>query len=185
MYLEFFLNEVSDSLFEKLKERFGNNKTRLYYIEIDDEGIDKHISEIIIKVKNKITEFKQHLSETNILLKDEDLSELYQLMISIKNEIVHLQNDLKRITGMKLKHEQYFVIKDSQFLQDKQEQLTMLFREVNEFTQIVEQKPSAQEFKDEVLKKMVEQLEIITQRKNKIITDDGNLRNIYKKLMEI
>ncbi|MGM5481130.1 MAG: hypothetical protein ACQESE_01830 [Nanobdellota archaeon] len=173
------------TVFNKLKAAFGNNKTRLYYIEIDDEGIDKHISEIIIKTKDKIKQFKQHLSESNITLKDNDLNELYELMISIKNEVTHLRDDLHRITDMKLKHEQYFVIKDSSFLQDKKQQLESIWNEVNSFTQIVEQKPSAEEFKNELLNKMVSQLDVISNDMDNIIKDDFNLRTIYKKLMEI
>ncbi|MFP4119289.1 MAG: hypothetical protein ACLFTH_04510 [Candidatus Woesearchaeota archaeon] len=172
-------------VFKKLKTAFGNNRTRLYYIEIDDEGIDKHISEIIIKTKEKIKLFKQHLSESNITLKDTDLNELYELMISIKSEITHLQEDLKRITNMKLKHEQYFVIKDSSFLDDKKQQLDLIWNEVNNFTQIVEQKPSAEEFKNELLQKMISQLDMISASMDRIVKDDFNLRTIYKKLMEI
>ena len=179
------LHEVSRRLFNKLKAAFANKRTRLYYIEIDDEGIDKHISEIIIKSKEKIKQFKQHLSESNISLKNEDLNELYELMISIKGEIRHLQEDLKRITDMKLKHEQYFVIKDSSFLEDKKQQLETIWNEIDNFTQIVEQKPSAEEFKNDLINKMVSQLDTISASMDKIVKDDFNLRSIYKKLMEI
>ncbi|MGM5480373.1 MAG: hypothetical protein ACQESC_02850 [Nanobdellota archaeon] len=158
---------------------------RLYYVAIDDEGIDKHISKIIIRAKDKLDSFKHQLSATQVILSDDDFTDLYKLLIDLKQDVKKLHEDLDTITGIELHNSQYFVVKDKSFLEDKKKQLNNMFQEIDSLTQIIEQRPSANEMKQDLLDKMESQVDIISSSIDAILKDDFNLRRIYKSISNL
>ncbi|MBN1175858.1 hypothetical protein JXA48_04405 [Candidatus Woesearchaeota archaeon] len=164
---------------------FASKRKKLYYIEIDDEAIDNEISGIIIQISNKIKEFKSTIDKTSITNRENTLQELYQLMISMKGKIEHLESDVQMISSIKVKNAQYFVIKDQQYFEDKKTQLQKIRESMTGFITIVEQRPSAQELREELLEKLIDELNHIIESTKFVIADDKNLREIYRIISEV
>ena len=166
------------SLFHKEKHN------RLYYIEINDEEIDKHISEIIIQIHTKIHEFKDELSQI-APNKEERLQDLYRLMLDLKAKVQHLRKDVDTVTNMELRNKDFFVIKDESYLQDKKTQLEDMLQAMQSFLSIVEAQPSTQVLKDELINELLTHLNRIIEGAKHIIADDYHLRTIYKRLLDV
>lgn len=172
-------------MFEKIKEVFSKPTTKLYYIEIDDVAINKQMSNIIIQLEGRIKEFKAHINNTTMTIKEQDLQEIHQMMIKVKEEVDMIEHDVKKITDVEFKNKDYLVIKDKTFLEDKKIELETINREINKFINIIENNPSAKSLQTEFLPKLVNQFNTIIECTNKVIKDDDTLRIIYKKLTEI
>ncbi len=165
---------------------FGSKKrVRLYHIEIDDEGIDEEISEIILKTQQNISKFKQHIDHSTFMLSDEALSNLKRLMIKTKDKVIHLRNDINTITNLKLENQQYFIIKDNSFFSDKKDELEKISELVYKFIEIIEQHPSTTELRDDLINNLINDLLQMQQSIEQILTDDKQLREIYKRISEI
>ena len=163
----------------------GSKRKKLYYIEINDQAIDSEISEIIIKISNKIKEFEVVIDNVNITNRENTLQELYQLMIEMKDKLEQIESDVKTIHNIKIKNENYFVIKDKQFFEDKQIQLKKIGESMKGFLTIVEQRPSNEELKEDLLADLIKELNHIIESIKFVIADDKNLREIYRKISEI
>lgn len=168
-----------------IKNIFEKPKTKLYYIEIDDDKIDSQISTIIVDIERKTSEFKSHINENTLTIKEEWLHQIRELMMQIRANITTLQTDMDKIINIELENKDYLIIKDDDFLEDKKNQLKKVNTEVEEFILIVEQKPSAQALQSELLEQLIKQIANIEICIRKLITDDHQLRSLYKKLNEI
>lgn len=177
--------EVSDDVLGRRLWKSGSRSNRLYYIEIDDESIDKHISKIISRLKKELGDFKKNLSSTQTVLGDDDFDDIYKLLLSLKQEVSHLKRDVEKITNIELKNSDNFIIKDGSFLDEKKKQLDIMIRSIDSFQQIVEQRPSNEDLKTDLLNEMVSSLDEITASLDTVIKDDFHLRRIYKKFMEV
>ena len=164
---------------------FSSKRKKLYYIEINDQAIDGEISEIIIKISNKIKEFEVVIDSVNITNRENTLQELYQLMINMKDKLEQIESDVKTIHNIKIKNENYFVIKDKQFFEDKQIQIKKIGESMKGFLTIVEQRPSNEELKEDLLADLIKELNHIIESIKFVIADDKNLREIYRKISEI
>jgi DNA repair ATPase RecN len=163
----------------------SKRKSRLYGIEIDDESIDKDISKLILHVEQKINEFKQHIDYSTFVLSDEELSQLRRVMGETKDKINHLQRDLETISSLKLANQEYFIIKDEAYFADKKVQLKNMNDAVYQFIQILEQHPSTNELREDLLSTLITDLQQIHTSLQRLLADDRYLREIYKKIAEM
>lgn len=171
-----------ESLFEDIKEIFKKTKTKLYYIELDDEQLNKEMSHIIIHMEKEITQFRKVIDETTMEVKDEELIHLYEEMIQIKSDIDTIGKDINKIVGMKLQNLKYFIINDDSYLADKKKDIVNIRTEIDSFLQIIEQRPSHNALKKGLIVELLKQLKRIEKLIEKIVTDDINLQTIYKKI---
>jgi len=168
-----------------VKKVFKKTKTNLYYIEIDDDKIDTQILKIIIQIQKKTAEFKSHINENTLTIKEEWLSQIYELMIKVNQDTKELQKDVDKIINIELKNKDFLIIKDDNFLTDKKNQLSIMNKEIEDFIIIVEQRPSKQALQSELLEKLIKQINSMNKNIKEIIDDDNRLQEIYKKLNEI
>lgn len=161
------------------------NKTRLYYIEINDENIDQEITKELISIEDKIKTFKININNTTLEDKQQYLLTFYKEIIIIKNKLSIIQQDIQTIKNIELKNKTYFIIKDKSFLEDKINQLNKILPLVDEFIEINEQHPFTTELKKELINKLIEHLNGMIQAIEKIIGDDKYLQLIYKKISNI
>ena len=160
---------------------FGSKRKKLYYIEVNDTAIDADISRLIMQLSQVIKEFKETIDHTSITNREEVLQQLYELMISIKEKMEHLESDVMTISNIELKNEKYFIIKDQRYLADKKMQLQKIEESMGGFLTIVEQRPSANELREELMEQMIKELNHIIESTKYVIADDKNLRDIYRK----
>ncbi len=165
---------------------FGSKKkkSRLYHMEVDDEGIDREICDFIVKTEKKISEFKRYLDNSSFTLSSDDLTGLRRMITEAREKIIHLQNDILTITQLKLKNQQFFIIKDDSYFSDKKSQLDKLSQLADKFIEIIEQHPSTAELKNELINNMIVDLMEMQKGIELILADDEQLRNIYKRIEE-
>lgn len=168
-----------------VKNVFAKAKTKLYYIEIDDDKIDSQILDIIIQIQKKTAEFKSHINENTLTIKEEWLSKIYELMFKVNGDVKKLQNDVGKIINIELENKDFLIIKDDDFLSDKRKQLSTMNKEIEDLIMIVEQKPSAQALQSELLERLINQINSMNNCIKEIINDDNRLQHIYKKLNEL
>ena len=174
-------------MFNLIRSLFGKrrNTSKLYYIEINDDEINKRISSILLELQERIKLLREHLSASAINEKDEDLREMYSYIVRIKVEITTISDDVENIIQMELKNKDYFIIKDDSFLLDKRDQLRNIKNALQTFTDIIQQHPSAEELEMELISKMIDAINNIGIDINKVIRDDMNLRVIYKSVADM
>ncbi|MCA9478668.1 MAG: hypothetical protein KC535_05970 [Nanoarchaeota archaeon] len=172
-------------MFSGLKELFGKPKTKLYYIEIDDEQLNEEMTKIIVHLEEEINQFRKQIDETTWEVKDEELMQFYKEMTTIKEDVAKIREDINKIVGMKLENLKYFIIKDDSYLSDKKTDLEDMQKSIDEFLQIIEQRPSHSALKKNLLEELLKQLTIVEQLTKKILADDINLQIIYKKISQI
>jgi len=170
-----------------IKNIFEKPKAKLYYIEIDDDKIDKELAEVIIQVQSKTKEFQSHFNDSNstFLTKDGWISDIRILLMGFTSKLETLKKDLKKIIDLEMKNKDYLIIKDDDFLMDKKNQLELMTSKLENFIDILDQKPSTSDLKTELLNLIIKEINSLNDSIQKIILDDTRLRFIYKKLMDL
>jgi len=165
-----------------IKKLFANKKPRIYYIEINDEEINKQLSHTIIQIQKEISSFKEIISSSSIEAKESALQQMQELLLTAKSEIAMVSDDVDKIINIELANSNYFAIKDESFLKDKKDQISIIYEEIASFLNIVQQRPSAEELREELLSQLVNKLDVMSISMDKLIADDFNLKAIYKNL---
>lgn len=168
-----------------IKKISSKPKTKLYHIEIDDDKIDEQLTKIIIDIENKTKEFKSHINENTLSIKEDWINEMHKLILTIQSDTTTLHEDLNKIINIELENKDFLIIKDDEYLQDKKRQLQIIRDEVDQFIMVIDQRPSAQALQSELLENITSQIQIMNASIQKLVTDDHKLRHIYKKLNEI
>ncbi len=168
-----------------IKNIFEKSKAKLYYIEIDDDRIDKELADVIVQIQKKTVDFKSHLKDADFLLKDSWLSEVRLLLMGFMKKLNKLRDDLQRVIGVEMENKDYLIIKDDAFLVDKKQQLEIMFNELTSFIDILDQRPSTSDLETDLLEKIISQINSLNDAIQKIILDDIKLQFIYKKLMDL
>jgi len=174
------MSNIFSSIFGK-KEK----KTKIYNIEINDEEINENISQILLRLQEKMKRFKSHLDVPNMYQKEDDFHELYKEILAINESVKEVSNDVEKIISLEVEAKDFFIIKDDTFLLDKRTQLKEIMEAVHSFLTIIQQNPSVDDLRKELLQKLIEEINRINLGLNKIIKDDMNLHVIYKKLAEL
>ncbi len=157
-------------------------KPRIYFIEINDETIDKKLSEILNNIGHKLDTFKQTLSQDTIEGKEEALLDLQKLLLESKQELKSIELDAEKIQKIELENSSFFSIRDGDFLKDKQAQVAKMQDEIQSFLTIVEQRPSKDVLQEEFISQFIQEADDLKKSLEGIIADDSNLKAIYKKL---
>ena len=168
-------------LFSKLFKK----RPRIYYIEINDDEINKELSRIIGQVQKQIKDFKITLGKTTLDSKESSLERMYQLLITARHKLKDIEIDVDKIINIELQNSNYFSIKDQSFLKDKKDQISIIAEKIDEFINIIQQRPSAEEFKQELLDQLTHKLNQITVSMDTMIADDCNLKAIYKQINDL
>ncbi len=77
-------------LFSKLFKK----RPRIYYIEINDDEINKELSRIIGQVQKQIKDFKITLGKTTLDSKESSLERMYQLLITARHKLKDIEIDV-------------------------------------------------------------------------------------------
>lgn len=172
-------------MFDKIKKIFKKNKSKLYFIELDDGQLNKEITNIILHMEKEIEQFRRTINETTWETKDKELILLFKEMTNIKQDVNKIKKDINKIVNMKLENMKYFIIKDDSFLSDKKKDLEEIQNSITSFLEIVEQRPSKNALKQNLISELLKQLTNIQNLTNKIVADDMNLQIIYRKINQI
>lgn len=160
-------------------------KPRIYYIEINDAEINKELSRVIGQVQNQIKYFNTHLESFSIDTKEDSLDKMHNLLIIAKNKLKDIEIDVDKIINIELQNNNYFSIKDESFLKDKKQQIVNIAERIDEFFNIINQRPSSSDFRKELIDELTHKLNQISLSMDKMIADDYNLKVIYKKINDL
>lgn len=169
-------------MFGNLFKKEEGEENRIYKIELRDETINENLSKIVFELKEKIDSLKNHLDSSTMVDSSSYLSKLYDEIITLRRRLNELYEDVTKIIDIEMQNKEYFIIKDDQFLLDKKEQLENIKSRTDQLLEIVEQKPSSNELREDLIKDMQSYINNMSSSINKIVNDDNGLRVIYKAL---
>ena len=159
--------------------------TQLYTIEQDDHKIDKELCHIILDVEKKLLHFCSHINENTLVMKEERLHELSQELLPCRKNLQQLYNDIQKIVQIKRDHQSQLVIKDSEFLIDKQRQIRRLQEEITTVLSILGERPSQEELEHELIGRLKQQLHDSHDAIQRLLNDDEHLQLIYHALEDL
>jgi hypothetical protein len=168
-----------------VKTIFTKSPTKLFGIEQNDGKIDQELSSIIQDVENKLLHFCSHINENTLIMKEDRLNELQEELLPCKQDLEKLYNDIQEIINIKKTHQEIIIIKDSQFLKDKQKQIRTLQEEINNVISILEEHPSKEDLEHELIARVRDQLHESHDAIRRLIADDIQLQNIYQSLGDL
>ncbi len=169
-------------MFGNLFKKKEGEEDRIYKIELRDETINENISKIVFELKEKVDSLKNHLDSSTMVDSSSYLSKLYDEIITLRRRLNELYEDVTKIIDIEMQNKEYFIIKDDQFLLDKKEQLENIKNRTDQLLEIVEQKPSSNELREDLIREMQSYINNMSSSINKIVNDDNGLRVIYKAL---
>ncbi|MEM4259984.1 MAG: hypothetical protein QXG00_02005 [Candidatus Woesearchaeota archaeon] len=155
-------------------------KSKVYSIQINDDKINKEICILISKLKKNITDFMNILQGKFLGDKDEKLEEIMSIFGKMVEDIKKLIDDVLGIQNIELQKRDFIKINDEQFLKDKLFQLNKIKEILDTLIDMLEQKPTDKEFKEDLLRTMIQNVNEIIGAINKILEDDKGLDAIYR-----
>ena len=164
---------------------FLRRSSQLYTIEQDDHKIDEELSTIILDVEKKLLHFCSHINENTLVMKEERLHELQQELIPCRKDLQQLYSDIQKIVQIKRSHQSQLVIKDSEFLLDKQQQIRKLQEEINCIFSILAERPSQEQLEHELIGRLKQQLHDSHDAIQRLLSDDEHLQLIYRALEDL
>lgn len=153
---------------------------RVYYLEIKDELMDQHIGELIRLFEKRLEHFKHSLDEETITSREHLYQEFLQQLLSIRQTLQTIQNDILEIKKIEERQSHYVAIKDESYLSDKGKQVSGLLEQLHATIQIIEQRPSKSDLKQHIMDEFWHQVENMNRFIQTILADDKQLRTIYK-----
>jgi len=158
-----------------------SKKNNILSIEIKDKSINNQICKLILGAEKKILELKGILEEGKPGDKDEDLEELKKTFLKLHRELELVAGDILDIANEEAQKKDFIKLNDGGFLNDKNTQIWKMKKNLNELIGMLEDRPTNQELKRDLLKDMVTDINAIIEGMNNIISDDKELEKIYKK----
>jgi hypothetical protein len=155
-------------------------KSKVYSIQINDEKINKEICNLIMHLKQNISEFMNLLEGRFLGDKDEKVDEILKIFSRLAEDIKTLMLDVQQIQNIELQKKEFIRIQDEQFVIDKVNQLTKIKEIIQQLMDMLHQRPTDKEFKEELLKVMIQDVNDIIEAINKILIDDDELSKVYK-----
>ncbi len=164
---------------------FLKTKGTLQALEIEDKKINKQLATHLKAIKKTMNMFKEYIRQGAPFIKDK----YYQNLVDELNESLHLLTLLRRhveeVQSIEQQYQHLIVIQDKEYLQEKYEQITMMYRELDYLKQLMQARPSAQELEHEFIEKIEHLLYDLEVHLDKLLTIDEQLRTIYTKLHKL
>ncbi|MBN1376712.1 hypothetical protein JW949_00060 [Candidatus Woesearchaeota archaeon] len=155
---------------------------KLYLIEEKDEVIEEKLFGIIKEFTDVLEKFRQSIYESKINEKEFEINYLKKIIYSVKRKIKILERDIKEILNIENLEKEFITVKDYIFIKDKIDQLNRIKENLNIIEGILQEDPPADEFRNELLEAMENDINIISDSMEQIMHDDSNLEKIYSKI---
>jgi hypothetical protein len=155
---------------------------KLYVIEEKDEVIEEKLFGIIKEFTDVLEKFRQSIYESKINEKEFEINYLKKIIYSVKRKIKVLERDIKEILNIENLEKEFITVKDYIFIKDKIDQLNRIKENLNIIEGILQEDPPADEFRNELLEAMENDINIISDSMEQIMHDDNNLEKIYSKI---
>lgn len=160
-------------------------KTAVYSIEINDEKINNQITSLIIDLEKNIDSLNKTIEENRFTDKDKTCEEIYNLFIKLNEKTDELLLDVNKISNIELQEKEFIKINDDKFLKDKLDQLSAIKENINLLIGEMENRPSAEELKSELLATLTEKVCGVVAALTKLREDDEKLQALYEKITQI
>ncbi len=161
------------------------NKAQIYRIELSDEKINKEICTSIKTTHEHIDEFKEILGNKHVTNKEEESLRIYKMLLRILRKVNTLISDISKIEKIEETKSHFIKIHDEQYRDDKLEQLSKIKYVLDSLILIIEQNPSINDYKTEVLDQMTKDVLELEELMNKVLKDDLELDRVYRALCEL
>ncbi len=155
-------------------------KPKIYFIEINDKKINKEICEILYETQKRIADLTRALHNRDIAGKKQDTEELIEYFLRLKEEIHKKKTDLDKIINIELEKENYIMVNDKRFINDKKEQLKIMEKNLDDLIEILQENPTLEEYNNELIRTMTIKLHEFSKELMRIKNDDKALSIIYK-----
>ncbi len=161
---------------------FFHKKSGLYFIQINDEAINKEICSIIVQIEKCLREFQEILKNEIYEEKEEKSLSIYKLLIQLKQKIGSISADVDKILNIELEKKEFIQINDKNFLSDKHQQLKNMSDYIDSLIAIMEAHPNNFEYKAGIMQMVLTDINKLVDALKKILNDDKQLEKIYSAL---
>jgi hypothetical protein len=161
---------------------FFKKKVSELNIEINDIKINKDICKLLAKLKKNLADFMNLLEGKYLGDKDEKLEEILMIFSRLNEDVRILTLDVENIQNIELQRKDYIRMNDTKFISDKLLQLNRITEILTKLIDILEQRPRDQEFKEDLLRIMINDINELIEAVNRMLSDDTVLQATYKSL---
>lgn len=163
-----------------------DSASKIHVIEINDEKIDNEIVSFICELEKELNKFKSFLqSSPDSTRKDEELMKIREMLTMIHQKVNQLKVDVEKIFNLELVQKQYIIIKDEQYLKDKQYQISELLKHLESVLSALDAKPNMSDLRNDLIHGIIQDINRSVDCLNKIIADDQKLELIYRGLDQL
>ncbi len=159
-----------------------SKKSNVLNIEIKDKSINKQICRLILDSEKKILELKGILEDGKPGDREKDLEDLRNMFLKLHREVEIVSSDIVDITNEEAQKKDFIRLNDGGFLNDKNQQIWKIKKNLNELIGMLEDRPTIQELEAGLLKDMITDVNVIIEAMNNIIADDKELERVYKSI---
>jgi hypothetical protein len=155
---------------------------QVYFIQINDEKINKEICAVIVQIEKCIQEFQEILRDEIYSEKEEKSLSIFKLIMELKEKTQSLLTDVTKILNIELEQKDFIQINDKHFLDDKSMQLNKMLKNIDALAAIIESHPNNFEYKAGLMQNVLEDINRIVDALKEVLNDDKALDKIYKAL---
>lgn len=159
-----------------------SKKSKILSIEIKDKSINKKICNLILGSEKRILELKKILEDGKPGDKEKELESLKNTFLKLHREIEIVSSDIIAIVNEEAQKKDFVKLNDNGFLNDKNNQVWKIKKNLNELIAMLEDRPTKQEIEKDLLNEMVLDINEIIAAMNTILSDDEELEKIYKQI---
>lgn len=165
--------------------RVFKGKSNLSLIHDKSRALNKELFSRITKIEEHLDELTSIINSQNLTAKYAKLAELENDFILMKSKIDGIKMEMQEIIELQRRHRYTVIIDDQEYLDDKSKNLEEINYYLEELIQLVGQRPSNEDLRNEFLKFLSKRVNIIVNDINNIITDDRQLDSIYSDLTKL
>lgn len=165
--------------------RVFKGKSNLSLIHDKTRALNKELFSRMSVVGEHLDELSTIVNSENLTAKYAKLAELENDFILMKSKIDQIKLEMEEIIELQRMHRYTVIIDDQEYLDDKTNNLDEINYYLEEIIQLISQRPSSSDLKNEFLEFLSKRVNIIINDINNIIIDDRQLDSIYSDLTKL
>ena len=165
--------------------RVFKGKSNLSLIHDKTRALNKELFSRMSIVGEHLDELSAIVNSQNLTAKYAKLAELENDFILMKSKIDQIKLEMEEIIELQRMHRYTVIIDDQEYLDDKTNNLEEINYYIEEIIQLLSQRPSSADIRNEFLDFLSKRVNIIINDINNIIIDDRQLDSIYSDLTKL
>ena len=161
------------------------SEPKILSIQKRDMDISKLFFDIVLQIGNNLSSLKNALEENKVSVKYARIAELENSFLRLKSKVETLEYDLDAIITLESRNKVHILFNDEELLNDKKEALNEMNHLLDELLEILNQKPSVNDLREEGFEYINVRVNSIIENIRRIVQDDNQLYEIYSSLQNL